>query len=237
MPARLQLIARTGHPDFLDLPWDEPLAEWESERLVEVVRGIHRHVVRFVEYEGPIGPGALRAQGAAGADRAARVRAPAQRSRPRRCPSSRRSGWSPTGRWSRGRPDHPASRLLASVPDAVRARQRARPATTAARRRRGAARPPAPGRVLLGRLLALEHALSTRCRGARRLPRRRRDRRDAPEPLGRPARPRPDDRRGERGRRARRRRGGARTRGRAGPGGDRGRARRPLRVALGRADA
>ena len=56
MPARLQLIARTGHPDFLDLPWDEPLAEWESERLVEVVRGIHRHVVRFVEYDSPNGP-------------------------------------------------------------------------------------------------------------------------------------------------------------------------------------
>jgi Domain of unknown function (DUF4032)/Lipopolysaccharide kinase (Kdo/WaaP) family len=56
MTARLQLIARTGHPDFLDLPWEEPLADWESERLVEVVRGIHRHVVRFVEYEGPLGP-------------------------------------------------------------------------------------------------------------------------------------------------------------------------------------
>jgi len=56
MPARLQLIARTGHPDFLDLPWDEPLAEWRSARLVEVVRGIHRHVVRFVEYEDGAGP-------------------------------------------------------------------------------------------------------------------------------------------------------------------------------------
>lgn len=56
MPARLQLIARTGHPDFLDLPWDEPLAEWQSERLVEVARGIHRHVVRFVQYDGPLGP-------------------------------------------------------------------------------------------------------------------------------------------------------------------------------------
>ena len=56
MPARLQLIARTGHPDFLDLPWEEPLAEWKSERLVEVVRGIHRHVVRFVEYDGTHGP-------------------------------------------------------------------------------------------------------------------------------------------------------------------------------------
>ena len=54
MPARLQLVARTGHPDFLDLPWEQPLEEWESERLVEVVRGIHRHVVRFVEYSGAI---------------------------------------------------------------------------------------------------------------------------------------------------------------------------------------
>ncbi len=49
---RLQLVAKTGHPDFLDLPWGLPLEEWESERLVEVVRGIGRHVVRFVEYSG-----------------------------------------------------------------------------------------------------------------------------------------------------------------------------------------
>jgi hypothetical protein len=54
MTARLQLRARTGHPDFLDLPWQRPLADWRSERLVEVTRGIHRHVVRFVEYSGAI---------------------------------------------------------------------------------------------------------------------------------------------------------------------------------------
>jgi hypothetical protein len=54
MPARLQLVARTGHPDFLDLPWDQPLADWHSERLVELVRGISRHVVRFVNYDGRI---------------------------------------------------------------------------------------------------------------------------------------------------------------------------------------
>ena len=47
-----QLVARTGQPDFLDLPWDTPLEDWESERLVEVVRGIGRHVVRFVDYDG-----------------------------------------------------------------------------------------------------------------------------------------------------------------------------------------
>jgi hypothetical protein len=54
VPAPLHLLTRTGHPDFLDLPWERPLEEWESERLVEVVRGISRHVVRFVEYEGRI---------------------------------------------------------------------------------------------------------------------------------------------------------------------------------------
>jgi hypothetical protein len=51
---RLQLVARTGHPSFLDLPWEQPLENWESERLVEVVRGISRHVVRFVEYDGAL---------------------------------------------------------------------------------------------------------------------------------------------------------------------------------------
>ena len=52
MPARLQLVARTGHPDFLDLPWEAPLESWSHERLVNVVAGIHRHVVRFVNYDG-----------------------------------------------------------------------------------------------------------------------------------------------------------------------------------------
>jgi hypothetical protein len=44
------MLVRPGNPDFLDLPWREPLAEWRSERIVEVTRGIHRHVVRFVGY-------------------------------------------------------------------------------------------------------------------------------------------------------------------------------------------
>ena len=45
-----QMRRRTGHPDFLDLPWDVPLAGWRHERLVDVPRGISRHVVRFVRY-------------------------------------------------------------------------------------------------------------------------------------------------------------------------------------------
>lgn len=48
---RLQLTARTGHPEFLDLPWDLPLDQWESPRLVSMPMGIHRHVVRTVQYD------------------------------------------------------------------------------------------------------------------------------------------------------------------------------------------
>jgi hypothetical protein len=48
--SRFQMLVRPGNPDFLDLPWREPLDEWQSDRLVEVTRGIHRHVVRFVSY-------------------------------------------------------------------------------------------------------------------------------------------------------------------------------------------
>jgi hypothetical protein len=47
---RIQLVPRPGQPDFLDLPWDAPLEDWQSERLAVVDRGIGRHVVRFVEY-------------------------------------------------------------------------------------------------------------------------------------------------------------------------------------------
>jgi len=52
METHFQLVARTGHPSFLDLPWNEPLEEWDSPRFVNLIRGISRHVVRFVEYDG-----------------------------------------------------------------------------------------------------------------------------------------------------------------------------------------
>ena len=51
---RFQMLPRGSWPDFLDLPWAEPLATWESPRLVEVARGISRHVVRFVDYDGAL---------------------------------------------------------------------------------------------------------------------------------------------------------------------------------------
>jgi hypothetical protein len=54
MSVAFHLTASVGLPDFLDLPWDLPLEEWRSERLVELPRGISRHVVRFVNYEGAL---------------------------------------------------------------------------------------------------------------------------------------------------------------------------------------
>lgn len=44
-------MAGADNPDFLDLPWDAPLAQWESPRLVDLVKGRSRHVVRMVDYD------------------------------------------------------------------------------------------------------------------------------------------------------------------------------------------
>ncbi len=51
--ALLDLHVRPGAPDFLDLPWHVPLAEWSAYtgRLVQVQRGISRHEVAFVNYD------------------------------------------------------------------------------------------------------------------------------------------------------------------------------------------
>jgi hypothetical protein len=44
------LQIRPGHPDFLDLPWDQPVNDWEVDRLVSMPTGVHRHPVVFVAY-------------------------------------------------------------------------------------------------------------------------------------------------------------------------------------------
>src|SRR5687768_174300 len=50
----MRIRTRPGHPDFLDLPWDQPLATWGHDRVVQVARGEHRHVVQFVDYDGAL---------------------------------------------------------------------------------------------------------------------------------------------------------------------------------------
>ena len=54
MVDRFRLTARLGHPDLLDLPWDRPLESWDDPRIVHVVRGISRHVVRFIALGGGV---------------------------------------------------------------------------------------------------------------------------------------------------------------------------------------
>jgi len=46
-----EILTKGGHPDFLDLPWGQPLAEWDHPRLIKMAHGISRHVVRFVRYD------------------------------------------------------------------------------------------------------------------------------------------------------------------------------------------
>ena len=47
----MEIVTKQGHPDFLDLPWEQPLAEWDDPRLVKMAHGISRHIVRFVRFE------------------------------------------------------------------------------------------------------------------------------------------------------------------------------------------
>ncbi len=52
----LNLTVRPGNPDFSDLPWERPLEQWKEccDRLVEVQRGLSRHPVVFVNYDGEL---------------------------------------------------------------------------------------------------------------------------------------------------------------------------------------
>ena len=54
MPYPIEMIVRPGNPDFLDLPWSMPLAKWEGycSRLEQVPKGLSRHPVLFVNYDG-----------------------------------------------------------------------------------------------------------------------------------------------------------------------------------------
>jgi hypothetical protein len=45
------LQIRPGNPDFLDLPWEQPVTQWAHPRLVDMPSGIHRHPVVFVAYD------------------------------------------------------------------------------------------------------------------------------------------------------------------------------------------
>jgi hypothetical protein len=50
----IKFTLRLGNPDFRDLPWELPLSQWQGvcTRLEEAPRGLTRHPVVFVNYDG-----------------------------------------------------------------------------------------------------------------------------------------------------------------------------------------
>jgi len=51
---RFRLATPDDYPAGLNLPWATPLAAWPSTLFVDVERGLHRNLVRFVEHAGTI---------------------------------------------------------------------------------------------------------------------------------------------------------------------------------------
>ncbi|RBP97258.1 lipopolysaccharide kinase [Bifidobacterium aemilianum] len=47
-PKALKITAASSNPKMFTLPWEKPLATWPDDLLVNLPRGISRHVVRFV---------------------------------------------------------------------------------------------------------------------------------------------------------------------------------------------
>lgn len=53
-PKSLTITSASSDPKMFTLPWDQPLATWPDDLLVNLPRGISRHVVRFVRVGGHI---------------------------------------------------------------------------------------------------------------------------------------------------------------------------------------
>ena len=211
----LEITAARADPALLDLP---VAAAARGVAEDHARRPAPRHLAARRAVRAPVGPGAGR-QGDQ-ADLARReyelLRSLNRLEMPCVEPFAVVTAGSGRRRAARRLPDHPAPAVLAALPRAVQpepAQGHRRPADRRARR---AARAPAPRRVLVGRRVAVEHAVPARRRRVRRLPRRRRDRRAARAAQRRPARARPGDRPGQHRRRA----DGPRGR-RAAPGGPR----------------
>lgn len=48
------ITIRAGHSDFLDFPWQASLQTWDVPELVDLPKGISRHVVRFIQTDAGI---------------------------------------------------------------------------------------------------------------------------------------------------------------------------------------
>ncbi len=50
----LRIVATHPDPALVTLPWHQPLEEWEGSFLLELPRGLSRHIVRFVRLDGHV---------------------------------------------------------------------------------------------------------------------------------------------------------------------------------------
>ena len=151
--------------ELLELPFDRPLAEWDDRRIVHVPRGISRHVVRFVEAGGEIF--AIKEAPDRFVVREHRLLRELAESTVPVVDALRHGHWATAvhradGDELGGSADHPAPAVLPALPLAVHRPVAAAPARPAAGRARRAVRAAAPGRLLLGRLLAVQHAVPPR---------------------------------------------------------------------------
>ena len=48
MSVTMRILATKPNPELVTLPWDTPLEEWPEKHVVQLPRGLSRHVVRFV---------------------------------------------------------------------------------------------------------------------------------------------------------------------------------------------
>ena len=44
----LRILTTKPNPELMQLPWDTPLEEWGEKHVIQLPRGLSRHVVRFV---------------------------------------------------------------------------------------------------------------------------------------------------------------------------------------------
>ena len=204
----LEITAARPDPALLDLPWHLPLETWPQDYLAALPRGISRHVVRFVRLSNRVlAVKEIKTEIAFREYHLLRtldrldmpcVEPFAHRQRP--------------GAGGRHRLDACliTRHLQFSLPYRALFSQTLRPDTAERlhRRPRGPAGAPAPGGLLVGRRVAVQHPVPARCRRVRGLPRRRRDRRAARAAQRRAARARPGHRPGQHRRRADGPRGG-----------------------------
>ena len=175
----MRIVANRPDPAILGLPWHLPLEEWPDDVVVPLPRGLSRHIVRIVRLGDRVY--AVKETQDDIAFREYRLLRDLQRiGMPAVVAAGRRHR--PRGRRRRGAaggPDHPAPAVLAALPQPLQPRHDRRARADADRRDRRAARPPAPGRLLLGRRVAVQRAVPAQRRRVLGLPRRRRDRRAA----------------------------------------------------------